>query len=115
MWPANVANAVPSASSRIILGLVGYFLGARRPAAAAVVLSAVALVLAVAVGQGLLPWTGPTGQITSQREPCQDADRRGLLHRSGLMSSRRIEDRRRREGGPGAGRSGERRGVAPGP
>ncbi len=33
-------------------------------ALSAVVLSAVAFVLAIAVGQGLLPWAGSTGPIT---------------------------------------------------
>ena len=65
LWPTAMANAVPSASMGIILGLVGYFLGARKLAIAAVVLSAIALVLAVAVGQGMLPWTGPTDPITN--------------------------------------------------
>ena len=65
LWPTAMANAVPSASAGIILGLVGYFLGARRLSVAAVVISAVALVLAIAVGQGLLPWTGPTDPITN--------------------------------------------------
>ena len=65
LWPTAMANAVPSASAGIILGLVGYFLGARRLSVAAVVISAVALVLAIAVGQGLLPWTGPTDPIAN--------------------------------------------------
>ena len=65
LWPTAMVNAVPSASFGIILGLVGYFLGARRLAITAVVLSAIALVLAVAVGQGMLPWTGPTDPITN--------------------------------------------------
>lgn len=63
LWPTAIANAMSSASVRIILGLLGYFLRARRLALAAVVLSAVALVLAIIVGQGLLPWTGPTDPI----------------------------------------------------
>ena len=49
LWPTAMANAVPSASFGIILGLVGYFLGARG----------------LAVGHGLLPWTGPTDPITN--------------------------------------------------
>lgn len=65
LWPTALANAVPSASVGIILGMVGYFLRARRLGIAAAVLSVVALVLAIAVGQGLLPWTGPTDPITN--------------------------------------------------
>ena len=65
LWPTALANALPSASVGIVLGTVGYFLGARRLALAAVVISAVALVLAIAVGQGLLPWTAPTDPITN--------------------------------------------------
>ena len=65
LWPTALANALPSASVGIVLGMVGYFLSARRLALAAVVISAIALVLAIAVGQGLLPWTGPTDPITS--------------------------------------------------
>ncbi|QIN77259.1 hypothetical protein GBA65_00590 [Rubrobacter marinus] len=65
LWPTAMANAVPSASLGILLGVVGYFLRARRLAVAAVILSAVALVLAIAVGQGMLPWTGPTDPITN--------------------------------------------------
>lgn len=65
LWPTALANAVPSASLGIILGMVGYFLRARRLGVAAAILSAVALVLAIAVGQGLLPWTGPTDPITN--------------------------------------------------
>ena len=65
LWPSALVNAVPSASSGIILGMMGYFLGTRRLAVAAVVLSAVALVLAIAVGQGILPWTGPTDPVTN--------------------------------------------------
>jgi hypothetical protein len=64
LWPTALANAVPSASLGIILGMVGYFLCARRLGIAAV-LSAVVLVLAIAVGQGLLPWTGPTDPINN--------------------------------------------------
>ena len=65
LWPTVVANAVPSASLGIILGMVGYFLRARRLGIAAAVLSAVAFVVALAVGQGLLPWTGPTDPINN--------------------------------------------------
>ena len=65
LWPTALANALPSASVGIVLGMVGYFLSARRLALAAVVISAIALVMAIAVGQGLLPWTGPTDPITS--------------------------------------------------
>ena len=65
LWPTALANALPSASVGIVLGMVGYFLGACKLGLAAVVISAVALVLSIAVGQGLLPWTAPTDPITN--------------------------------------------------
>ena len=55
VFPGLLPGAVPAASAGVLMGMVGYLLGARRLGRAAAVLSAVALLLGVAASQGLVP------------------------------------------------------------
>ena len=50
----TIDSAVPAASMGIVMGLVGYFLGARGRGRAAVVVAAVALMFGLMVSQGMV-------------------------------------------------------------
>lgn len=69
VFPDLVPGAVPAASAGVLMGMVGYFLGARRLGRAAAVLSAVALVLGVAASQGLVPGVEQSDHQPPQKEP----------------------------------------------
>ncbi len=62
----SVLGATSTAFAGIILGIVGYSLGARRLGTAAVVLSIVALIFGMAVSQGLVPGLERTDPIRNQ-------------------------------------------------
>ncbi len=62
----SVLGATSTALVGIILGTVGYSLGARRLGTAAVVLSIVALIFGMAVSQGLVPGLERTDPIRNQ-------------------------------------------------
>ncbi len=62
----SVLGATTTALVGIILGIVGYSLGARRLGTAAAVLSIVALIFGMAVGQGLVPGLERTDPIRNQ-------------------------------------------------
>lgn len=51
----TVTNVVPSTFLGIVLGLIGFLMGARRMGATAAVLSVIALIFGVAASQGLVP------------------------------------------------------------
>ena len=53
-------SAVPGVSAGVLLGIVAYYLGARRLGTIAVVLSAVALIAGIGVSQGALPFVDRT-------------------------------------------------------
>jgi hypothetical protein len=67
--PDLLPGAVPAASAGVLMGMVGYFLGARRLGRAAAVLSAVALLLGVAASQGLVPGVEPSDHQLPANEP----------------------------------------------
>jgi hypothetical protein len=69
VFPFLLPGAVPAASAGILMGMVGYFLGARRLGRAAAVLSAVALVLGAAASQGLVPGVEQSDHQLLQKEP----------------------------------------------
>ena len=69
MFQGFLPGAVPAASAGIFMGMVGYFLGARRLGRAAAVLSAVALVLGAAASQGLVPGVEQSDHQLLQKEP----------------------------------------------
>jgi hypothetical protein len=62
----SVLGAATTALVGIILGILGYSLGARRLGTAAAVLSIVALIFGMAVGQGLVPGLERTDPIRNQ-------------------------------------------------
>ncbi len=62
----SVLGATTTALVGIILGIVGYSLGARRLGTAAAVLSIVALIFGMAVSQGLVPGLERTDPIRNQ-------------------------------------------------
>ena len=62
----SVLGTTTTALVGIILGIVGYSLGARRLGTAAAVLSIVALIFGMAVGQGLVPGLERTDPIRNQ-------------------------------------------------
>ncbi len=62
----SVLGATTTALVGIILGIVGYSLGTRRLGTAAAVLSIVALIFGMAVGQGLVPGLERTDPIRNQ-------------------------------------------------
>lgn len=63
----SVLGATSTAFAGIILGIVGYFLGARRLGTAAAFLSIVALILGLAVSQGLVPGLERTDPVENQQ------------------------------------------------
>jgi hypothetical protein len=69
VFPGLLPVAVPAASAGVLMGMVGYFLGARRLGRAAAVLSAVALVLGLAASQGLVPGVEQSDHQLPQKEP----------------------------------------------
>ncbi len=62
----SVLGATTTALVGIILGILGYSLGARRLGTAAAILSIVALIFGMAVGQGLVPGLERTDPIRNQ-------------------------------------------------
>jgi hypothetical protein len=69
MFQGFLPGAVPATSAGILMGMVGYFLGARRLGRAAAILSAVALVLGAAASQGLVPGVEQSDHQLLQKEP----------------------------------------------
>ncbi len=53
-------SAVPGFTMGILLGVVAYFLGARRLGSIAVVISAAALIVGLGLSQGAVPFVGRT-------------------------------------------------------
>jgi hypothetical protein len=62
-------NAVPATSLGMVLGAVGYTLGARRLGGVAAVLSVVGLIFGMAVSQGLVPGVEPSDHSMPGVEP----------------------------------------------
>ncbi len=62
-------NTVVLTSMGIVMGLVGYGVGARRLGAAAAVISAAALILGVAASQGYVPGLEPSDHTLPGQEP----------------------------------------------
>ncbi|MDP9454999.1 MAG: hypothetical protein M3Q49_06835 [Actinomycetota bacterium] len=62
-------SAVPGISMGILLGLLAYYLGARRLGSIAVVLSAAALIIGVGISQGALPFIDRTDHNLPAVEP----------------------------------------------
>ena len=69
MFQGFLPGAVPATSAGILMGMVGYFLGARRLGRAAAILSAAALVLGAAASQGLVPGVEQSDHQLLQKEP----------------------------------------------
>ena len=69
VFPDLLPGAVPAASAGVLMGMVGYVLGARRLGRAAAVLSAVALVLGLAASQGLVPGVEQSDHQLPEKEP----------------------------------------------
>ena len=69
MFQGFLPGAVPAASAGVLMGMVGYFLGARGLGRAAAVVSAVALVLGVAASQGLVPGVERSDHLLPEKEP----------------------------------------------
>ncbi len=66
-----VDSAVPGVSAGVLLGIVAYYLGARRLGTIAVVLSAVALIVGLGISQGALPFVDRTDHNLPAVEPSQ--------------------------------------------
>lgn len=64
-------SAVPGVSAGILLGIVAYYLGARRLGSIAVVVSAVALIVGVGISQGAVPFVDRTDHNLPAVEPSQ--------------------------------------------
>lgn len=64
-------SAVPGVSMGILLGVVAYFLGARRLGSIAVVLSAAALIVGLGLSQGAVPFIDRTDHNLPAVEPSQ--------------------------------------------
>lgn len=64
-------SAVPGVSAGVLLGIVAYYLGARRLGSIAVVLSAAALIIGVGISQGALPFVDRTDHNLPAIEPSQ--------------------------------------------
>jgi asparagine N-glycosylation enzyme membrane subunit Stt3 len=62
-------NTVVLASLGIVMGMVGYGVGARRLGAAAAVISAAALIIGVAASQGYVPGVEPADHSLPAQEP----------------------------------------------
>ncbi|QIN79819.1 hypothetical protein GBA65_16225 [Rubrobacter marinus] len=62
-------SAVPGVSAGVLLGIVAYYLGARRLGTIAVVLSAAALIIGVGISQGALPFVDRTDHNLPAVEP----------------------------------------------
>jgi hypothetical protein len=62
-------NTVVLASMGIVMGMVGYGVGARRLGAAAAVISAAALIIGVAASQGYVPGLEPSDHTLPGQEP----------------------------------------------
>lgn len=62
-------SAVPAVSAGVLLGVVAYYLGARRLGSIAVVLSAVALIVGVGISQGAVPFVDRTDHNLPAVEP----------------------------------------------
>ena len=62
-------NTVVLTSVGIVMGLVGYGIGARRLGAAAAVVSAAALIIGVAASQGYVPGVEPSDHSLPDQEP----------------------------------------------
>ena len=69
MFQGFLPGAVPATSAGILMGMVGYFLGARRLGRAAAILSAAALVLGAAASQGLVSGVEQSDHQLLQKEP----------------------------------------------
>ncbi len=63
----SVLGATSTAFVGIMLGIVGYFLGARRLGTVAAFLSIVALIFGLAVSQGLVPGLERTDPVENQQ------------------------------------------------
>lgn len=61
-------SAVPGVFAGILLGIVAYYLGARRLGSVAVVLSAAALIIGVGISQGVLPFVDRTDRNLPAKE-----------------------------------------------
>ena len=62
-------SAVPATFMGITLGIVGFFLGSRRLGRAAVIFSTVAMIFAVSVSQGYVPFLEQTDHVLPEKEP----------------------------------------------
>ena len=62
-------NAVSATSLGMVLGVVGYAMGARRLGTVAAVLSVVGLIFGMAVSQGLVPDVEPSDHSMPGVEP----------------------------------------------
>ena len=61
-------SAVPGVTTGVLLGIVAYYLGARRLGSLAVVLSAAALIIGIGISQGALPFLDRTDHNLPAKE-----------------------------------------------
>ena len=61
-------SAVPGVTAGVLLGIVAYYLGARRLGSLAVVLSAAALIIGIGISQGALPFLDRTDHNLPAKE-----------------------------------------------
>lgn len=63
------SSTIPMISVAAVLGIVGYYLGARKLGRVAVILAAITLIFGIAASQGVVPGLGPTDQNLPAQEP----------------------------------------------
>jgi hypothetical protein len=66
-----IDSAIPGVTMGIVLGIVAYYLGARKLGSVAVVLSAVALIVGIGISQGAVPFVDRTDHNLPAVEPSQ--------------------------------------------
>ena len=66
-----VDSAVPGVTMGIVLGVVAYYLGARRLGSVAVILSGAALIIGLGISQGAVPFVDRTDHNLPAVEPSQ--------------------------------------------
>ena len=62
-------SAIPGVTAGVLLGIVAYYLGARKLGTVAVVLSAAALIIGIGISQGALPFVDRTDHNLPAKEP----------------------------------------------
>ena len=66
-------SAVPGVTAGVLLGIVAYYLGARRLGTLAVVVSGAALIIGIGISQGALPFVDRTDHNLPAVEPSSES------------------------------------------